>query len=815
MKKSTTRNALVTSLLSLLLCASMLLGTTFAWFTDSVTSTGNIIKSGTLDVEMSWAEDYTGDTTTWKNASEGAIFDYKFWEPGFTQTRYVKIENKGDLAFKYQLSIVPAVIPAAGQPNLADVIEAYLVPLTGAPTDRADADAIIASGNGATLTELIADPDGAAHGIMLPADGKGATDTITIPDADKGSAIYCIVLHMQESAGNEYQNLSVGDGFSVHLLASQLAYEKDSFDEKYDTEAIYDAALPAAGSVEIVEGQTSYTVYIKSVLDKTDSTTQKVATALVNAESVIPGTEQVTFVIKEGTAHSNITLTANQMAQGYDITATGLKADNQNEVQFKLYVGEGLTGVKLYHYDEEITNAAYADGWVTFWTKTFSPFTLVFDAVAQPDDDTHEPGDTPNDLPAGMPRATVTDADQYENVPMNWGNYGAWSPDAGEENKALESAYTFTAPHDSSNIDACQFKDWYCDFYVMLDRALPAESIFLGGYYESFNAWVAFDNADITLAANEALPLLGSVTQNPWTYELIATGVHEFVCGVARKGDALEGATFTVMLRLTNPEDENEFYNVNTVEYTFEPMVEAGSTDALEDAIAAGGNEVTVHLTDGSFTIPTTVAGKDVTMVGNGEDTVVDFTGAANVGGADITFKNMKFQGKNENVMNGFGIQGTTGKIVYQNCTFDGAVTNEYFGSVEYIDCTFTGTGYITTYAVDSAKFVGCTFDKADTRNILVYSHGDNPVEVTVEDCTFTAAGEGETWQGHVTAAIEVDTTNIPSAGTSVTVEGCTYGAHYNGLVRDKSTAGKETAVITVDGTVVDNTTIKTTGYAL
>ncbi|MBR2977294.1 MAG: SipW-dependent-type signal peptide-containing protein, partial [Oscillospiraceae bacterium] len=51
-KSKNTRRALHTSLLSLLLCVSMLLGTTFAWFTDSVASTGNIIKSGTLDVEM-------------------------------------------------------------------------------------------------------------------------------------------------------------------------------------------------------------------------------------------------------------------------------------------------------------------------------------------------------------------------------------------------------------------------------------------------------------------------------------------------------------------------------------------------------------------------------------------------------------------------------------------------------------------------------------------------------------------------------------------------------------------------------------------
>jgi len=83
-----------------------------------------------------------------------------------------------------------------------------------------------------------------------------------------------------------------------------------------------------------------------------------------------------------------------------------------------------------------------------------------------------------------------------------------------------------------------------------------------------------------------------------------------------------------------------------------------------------------------------------------------------------------------------------------------------------------------------------------------------------VKDCEFRAGAHGTTWAGDWTAAIEVDTTNISTAGTTVTIENCTYDANYNGIVRDKSTAGKETAVIKVDGVVVNNTTIKTTGYA-
>ena len=52
MKKQNTKRALLLSALSLLLCVCMLVGSTFAWFTDSVTSANNIIKSGNLDVEL-------------------------------------------------------------------------------------------------------------------------------------------------------------------------------------------------------------------------------------------------------------------------------------------------------------------------------------------------------------------------------------------------------------------------------------------------------------------------------------------------------------------------------------------------------------------------------------------------------------------------------------------------------------------------------------------------------------------------------------------------------------------------------------------
>jgi predicted ribosomally synthesized peptide with SipW-like signal peptide len=84
MKKNTTKRALVASILMLCLCFSALIGTTFAWFTDSVTSSGNVIQTGKFDVGMYWAEGTAdpADKTAWKDASLGAIFNNEYWEPG-------------------------------------------------------------------------------------------------------------------------------------------------------------------------------------------------------------------------------------------------------------------------------------------------------------------------------------------------------------------------------------------------------------------------------------------------------------------------------------------------------------------------------------------------------------------------------------------------------------------------------------------------------------------------------------------------------------------------------------------------------------
>lgn len=216
--KNNTKRSLIMSLLSMVLCMSMLIGTTFAWFTDTVTSSGNIIKSGTLDVSMEWADGTEAipedDSSDWKDASTGAIFDYELWEPGYTEVRHIKIANEGTLALKYQLKIL-----ANGEVSeLADVIDVYYVDPAVQIADRSGLTENMKIG---TLTQVLGSVDSTASGNLL----AGEDVTITL------------ALKMQETAGNEYQDLAIGSDFTVQLVATQLDAEEDFFDKDYDVDS--------------------------------------------------------------------------------------------------------------------------------------------------------------------------------------------------------------------------------------------------------------------------------------------------------------------------------------------------------------------------------------------------------------------------------------------------------------------------------------------------------------------------------------------------------------------------------------------------
>ena len=198
----TTKRALLSSVMAMFICVAMLIGTTFAWFTDSASTAVNKIQAGTLKIELQ----YQKADGSWEDA-EGKTLDFKkpsghenesiLWEPGCTyELPAIRILNKGNLALKYEL----AITGIKGDAKLNDAIEWK---------------------NGSTDALL-----SAYTGEMIPGQNNNVTDPIVI----KG--------HMKEDAGNEYQGLSI-DGIGITVVATQLASEFDSTGNTYDTDATY------------------------------------------------------------------------------------------------------------------------------------------------------------------------------------------------------------------------------------------------------------------------------------------------------------------------------------------------------------------------------------------------------------------------------------------------------------------------------------------------------------------------------------------------------------------------------------------------
>ena len=238
-KQKSTKRALLMSALALLMCVSMLIGSTFAWFTDSVTSSGNKIKAGTLDIELWKVNSMMAET---EQVKDEALFNYDLWEPGYAYATDLKLKNVGTLDAKFIMTIVPTT--EVGE--LAEVIDVYYTinnfvlwkqmgQITGNTSGMRD----YVKENYAKLGTLKDVLDGT---VKFPETAIGADNDVYIQ----------IAMVMQESAGNEYQGKSAGV-FDLRILATQLTSEKDSFDDQYDKDAVYgdvmvssDAELKAA-----------------------------------------------------------------------------------------------------------------------------------------------------------------------------------------------------------------------------------------------------------------------------------------------------------------------------------------------------------------------------------------------------------------------------------------------------------------------------------------------------------------------------------------------------------------------------------------
>ena len=344
-----TKRALFSSVVALILCFSMLLGTTFAWFTDSVTSGANVIQAGTLDVDLyMWKGAVTDDTNRVEITNESTpIFGgagslaaqndpaNTLWEPGKTQVVYLSIANNGSLDLKYKVAIEVYDV----KNNLIDVLEYAITP-------DATWNATPVAWNGGE--KVVRGTNVAANDVTLKA---------------KTEHFFALSVHMLEGAGNEYQ---AGNAyFNIKLLATQLGSESDSFGNGYDAGATYpNVSAPTPLDTE---------AKINGVTLKTDAVEVKVPADVVNA---LPTTvESLSLTYESSVNNSGASVFENVELIDQDGNIVDLSGNTEPmEVTLILPNGHGLSdgeSVIIYHDGVAVDSATVTDGKISYTATHF------------------------------------------------------------------------------------------------------------------------------------------------------------------------------------------------------------------------------------------------------------------------------------------------------------------------------------------------------------------------------------------------------------------------------------------------------------
>ena len=235
MKVINTRKSLVTSIIAIIISFSILIGSTFAWFTDSASSGINKIQSGNLDVGLVYTNSYNG--TPEEVHENTKIFmdingDPILWEPGAFASGRFKVSNDGSLALKYELSIIQANATATPSgKTLADALTVYALTrnkLTGT-------DDVMGDANLEALQIDSAVPEYDPQNMPVFKDGLTLKGYLLPSEA----ITYEIGIFWEPTENDNEYNIPGGLSidFAVALVATQVSYENDGDGSFYDENA--------------------------------------------------------------------------------------------------------------------------------------------------------------------------------------------------------------------------------------------------------------------------------------------------------------------------------------------------------------------------------------------------------------------------------------------------------------------------------------------------------------------------------------------------------------------------------------------------
>ena len=721
-KTHSTKRSLVASILVLCLCFTSLIGTTFAWFTDEVTSDGNVIKTGTLDVELYYADGKQDPASaTWNDASVGALYTAdQLWEPGYTDAKHINISNEGTLALKYQLAILPTGEVSA----LANVIEVYYIENATAIPDRADLSAYKPVG---TLAELI--NNGIKQGNLEAGDDYTAT----------------LVLKMQESAGNEYQHLSIGDDFTIRILATQYTSEEDSFGDDYDADAwvegmlVYNAsdlqaALNAGENVVLMNDIVLDKSIVVPAPTAAGMSLRSVTPAVVidlNGKSVTAGDDGYAIINELG---NNVVITDNS---------------GNGEIVGIVYNGNGSA-------------MTVEDG--IFTAKEGEKFVFLNSAASLTINGGTVNGGTSYPLYSYAEGHSLVINDVT--VSGTFGCVNTYSKGLVEINGG------------SFTVTGAKGKTHHC-VYV----GTGAELVINDGTFAHNGAGISDSGATITVYAGAE----GGATINGGTFTGSGTYIKAFAKYDSECYFVINGGTFSNDPSKYVSESYSAVKDANGNYVVLEGKTAVKDTQGLIDAIKA--SETRIVLAAGNYVMPDSwtgahdtyvmnnyddgyeginLQGKELTLVGV-DGTVIDCKGIDSrdqfVTGASLAFENVTLNFATVNYM-GFM---NTKSLTYTNCDINGL---QFFGacdSIAFVDCNLNSNGAehsVWTWSGNkNIAFTGCNFTYADR---AVNCYGENgTTNISFTDCTFTKVEGKET-----TGAIETNSSALTKL--NLTVENCT-----------------------------------------
>ena len=372
-KVKSTRRSLMMSVLSLMLSVAMLLGTTYAWFTDSVTSGTNRIVSGNLDVEMYYknvnTEKQTGDDK-WANVAT-ADADPRFfvdsegndilWEPGVVSVCDFEVRNVGNLALKYKFeTTTDATKTPDGEHDLTEVIKAAVVPFD---TDVSTREAAIAAGDGKWADINTFKANGALVAGADPDQFK-----VILYWAPNDNAFDNIFNMNNENKGKEL-DIKV----DIKLVATQLADEDDSFDSLYDVEAYVEGWTGSLnGNVKSAPAVKGQPVVVEMPGIK-----------VTIPKDVVTEGKTVTLKVKDSVPAQGITISDGQYEKSYDIELVnedGNKISTTKKLTVEMPIATNLTNVTVYHKGAKLTKTTYdpLTGLTSFSVTDFCPVSIVY-----------------------------------------------------------------------------------------------------------------------------------------------------------------------------------------------------------------------------------------------------------------------------------------------------------------------------------------------------------------------------------------------------------------------------------------------------